>query len=122
MITIRLDDAGNKRELHIEKSIDVAMIPHKDFNFKQIETNVDNLVIKKLIQEDYFTVYHWLLDGFANLRQEFLFLQVSVLKGNCTLTIEGKDYFNNKGDHFIIPSTMERFSVSCNAEFIVSHT
>jgi mannose-6-phosphate isomerase len=117
----RLDDAGNKRELHIEKSVEVAKIPHEDVKFEQVETTVDDLKIKKLIQEKYFTVYHWMLRGYANLIQENSFLQVSVIKGNCTLTSEGNDYFINKGDHFIIPSTIKKYIISGNAEFIVSH-
>lgn len=118
----RRDEAGITRELHIEKSIEVARIPHKDSKYKPVETKIDNLNIKKLIQEDYFSVYHWHLSGFVNLSQEFSFLQVSVLKGSCTLTIEEKNYNISIGDHFIIPSTMKRYSLSGNAEFMVSHT
>ncbi|WP_257347338.1 mannose-6-phosphate isomerase, class I [Pseudalkalibacillus decolorationis] len=117
----RRDAAGNTRELHIEKSIDVAMIPHEDAAFDPVENSFDGLNEQKLIQEDYFTVYRWELNGTVDQYDNPAYLLVSVLSGNGEVRTDGEASTFNKGDHFIIPSTVKRFSLKGDAECIVSH-
>lgn len=117
----RTDVAGNKRELHLERSIQVTTIPHQDAAVEQTETAYGNLVEKKLVEEQYFTVYHWNLNGKASREMSQDFLQVSVLDGQATITIEGKSYPIEKGTHFILPNGVKQYSLEGKAEFIVSH-
>jgi mannose-6-phosphate isomerase len=118
----RTDDAGNTRELHIEKSIEVAMIPHQDADFEPVLSANEDLRIKKLIKENYFTVYHWNLEGSVASVENPSYLLVSVLEGEGELKIGDQSSSTfKKGDHFIVPSTVKNFGMSGNAKFIVSH-
>src|SRR5699024_4518714 len=62
----RTDDQGKPRELHLDSSIKVTTTPHHLPAFNQTETKEAGLIAKKLIEEQYFTVYHWDLDGETN--------------------------------------------------------
>jgi mannose-6-phosphate isomerase len=117
----RTDAEGNKRELHLERSIQVTTVPHQDAAFEQTETVIGDLVEKKLVEEQYFTVFHWNLDGKASNKMTNDFLQVSVLDGQATLTIEDKTYKIEKGTHFILPNGVTEYRLDGQAEFIVSH-
>ncbi|MFE1242905.1 mannose-6-phosphate isomerase, class I [Fictibacillus sp. NPDC058756] len=118
----RRDDAGNTRELHIEKSIEVAMIPHQDADFEPVLSANDDLKIEKLIKENYFTVYHWNLEGAVAGVENPSYLLVSVLEGEGELKIDDQSSSAfKKGDHFIVPSTVKNFGMSGDAKFIVSH-
>jgi mannose-6-phosphate isomerase len=118
----RQDDAGNTRELHIEKSIEVAMIPHQDADFEPVLSANKDLKIEKLIKENYFTVYHWNLEGSVTAVENPSYLLVSVLEGEGELKIDDQSSSAfKKGDHFILPSTVKNFGMSGNAKFIVSH-
>jgi mannose-6-phosphate isomerase len=117
----RTDVAGNKRELHLERSIQVTTVPHQDAEVEQTETAIGDLVEKKLVREQYFTVYHWNLNGKATHELTADFLQVSVLNGQATLTIDGQSYDLQKGTHFILPNGISEYSLDGQAEFIVSH-
>lgn len=118
----RRDDAGNPRELHIEKSIEVAMIPHVDADFEPVLSGNEDLRMKKLVRENYFTVYHWNLAGSVSKIENPAYLLVSVLDGEGELKVEGETSSSfKKGDHFILPSTIKNFAMNGNARFIVSH-
>jgi mannose-6-phosphate isomerase len=117
----RRDDAGNPRELHIEKSIEVAMIPHEDASFSPVRTAVSDLNVRKLVQENYFTVYRWTLEGTAGKIDNPLYLLVSVIEGQGEVNIGDEVYPFEKGDHFIVPSTVKRFGMRGNARFIASN-
>jgi mannose-6-phosphate isomerase len=118
----RKDDQGNTRELHIKQSIEVAMIPHQDADFQPVEDKQDGLEIKKLIKESYFTVYHWNLDGKAENLDNPMYLLVSVLDGEGEIETQSGSSSFKKGDHFIVPSTVKKFSLKGNASFITSHS
>ncbi|MCC3356127.1 mannose-6-phosphate isomerase, class I [Bacillus sp. REN16] len=117
----RTDNAGNKRELHLKRSIQVTTVPHQDAAVEQTENMYDGLIEKRLVEEQYFTVYHWNLNGKASRELNHDFLQVSVLEGQAILTIEGQTFEIQKGTHFIIPNGIREYSLDGQAEFIVSH-
>jgi mannose-6-phosphate isomerase len=117
----RKDAAGNKRELHLERSKQVTTVPHQDAEVKQTEKVNGGLVEKKLVEEQYFTVYHWELNGQADCEMDKDFLQVSVVDGMAVITIDGKSFDLEKGTHFILPHGVRQFKLDGKAEFIVSH-
>ncbi|MDQ0206368.1 mannose-6-phosphate isomerase, class I [Alkalicoccobacillus murimartini] len=117
----RTDSDGNKRELHLDQSIKVTTVPHHDYAVKSTEKAFGDLVQKKLVEEHYFKVYHWQLDGHASLHLENDFLQVSVLEGEAVMSIEGTDYSIKKNKHFILPNGVKEYTLKGKAEFIVSH-
>lgn len=117
----RMDSDGNKRELHLERAKQVTTIPHQDAYVKPVETIQGGLCEKKLVQEQYFTVHHWQLNGQATCKMTANFLQVSVIKGHAVLDIDGKSFMLTKGSHFILPYGIREYTLDGEAEFIVSH-
>lgn len=118
----RTDDQGNKRELHVQKSLDVSTIPHVDQALDQTVTKVDGLTSKLLVSENYFTVYHFDLAGSVKKKLDCNYLLVSVIKGDGFVEIDGKKYSFSKGDHFILPATIDEYELDGDTELIVSHT
>ncbi|MEK3854137.1 mannose-6-phosphate isomerase, class I [Cytobacillus sp. FSL H8-0458] len=117
----RTDDAGNKRELHLERSKQVTTVPHQDAAVEQTKTVNGGLAAKKLVEEQYFTVYHWELNGQADCEMTADYLQVSVVDGKAAITMEGNSCDLEKGVHFILPHGVRQFKLEGKAEVIVSH-
>lgn len=118
----REDKNGYTRELHLEQAKEVTTVPHEQaVNDPRVEV-IDGLTSKRLVSEKYFTVYHWELAGTVTQKVTNDFLQVSVIKGEATITIGGKSFPIKKGDHFILPFSVKVYELAGKAEFIVSHT
>ena len=112
----RLGDDGCPRPLHLKQSIDVALIPHKDFKVELKQQELDDLIITTLVQCDFFKVYKWNIDGKYQSVHEGPFTIVSVLDGNGLIN----NHSIQKGDHFIIPSTVTEVEIEGNLELIVA--
>ena len=117
----RTDEAGNKRELHLERAKQVIAAPHQDAQVEQMKTVLDDLVERKLVEEQYFSVYHWQLNGKASRQLTQDFLQVSVIEGKATITMDGHSFSLEKGSHFLLPYGACEYVLEGSAEFIVSH-
>ncbi|WP_186576893.1 mannose-6-phosphate isomerase, class I [Aquibacillus kalidii] len=117
----RTDAQGNTRELHLDAAIKVTNVPHETMNIDQSESESNGLKVKRLVEEQYFTVYHWQLDGEVDQSLTNDFLQISVVDGKGQIVVEGNAFDIAKGDNFILPSTIDSYTLSGNAEFIVSH-
>ncbi|MBS4208443.1 mannose-6-phosphate isomerase, class I [Bacillus sp. FJAT-50079] len=116
----RVDQNGQLRELHIDKTVDVAMIPHQNSSATPEKTIIPGAEITKFVEAKYFTVYKWEVAGKAQF--EFKpFLLASVLDGEATLSLDGHNYLIKKGDHFIIPAQAGTFELEGNAKLITSH-
>ncbi|MFA9458185.1 mannose-6-phosphate isomerase, class I [Halalkalibacter sp. AB-rgal2] len=118
----RIDDKGNARELHIRQSIDVTTIPHQDTYPEQTELSDQGLVKKKLVSQEYFTVFHGTLAGAYETEHTENYLLVSILAGEGEVVVNGTSHHFSKGDHFIIPATVERYELIGNAEMIYSYS
>ena len=117
----RKDDAGNLRELHLEKSIDVLNIG-EPANSRPVNLQVDNLSSTLLVANDFFAVYKWVLTGQADFTQTVDYTLNSVLNGQGQLTVDGQVYPIRKGDHFILPSDVASWKLEGQElEMIVSH-
>ncbi len=107
---------GCPRELHIDKSIDVTNIPHKDYEISSKSKAYKNAVIDTLVEEKYFSVYKYRVDGKESFSHYKPFIMGSVTSGN--------GYINNhkisKGTHFILPSTVKDFTIEGNIEIVIS--
>ncbi|WP_054860820.1 mannose-6-phosphate isomerase, class I [Gracilibacillus sp. JCM 18860] len=119
----RTDAQGNTRELHLKEAKDVTTVPHETPRLNQSDEIDQGLTSKKLVEEKYFTVYHWGgLDGKVAKTMDQDFLQVSVIEGEAKLTVHQQQFDVKKGDHFIIPATISAYQLDGAAEMIVSHT
>lgn len=117
----RVDKDGNKRELHIDKSIDVTTVPHVDPKLEISVVEKQGAKITTFIQGKYFSVYKWEVNGRFESIHDQPFLLFSVIEGEGNLEVDGKNYKIKIGDHFILPTGVEKFSLSGNMEIIMSH-
>ncbi|PGE18771.1 mannose-6-phosphate isomerase, class I [Bacillus toyonensis] len=117
----RVDANGKKRELHLDKAVRVASIPHEDYQVRPETTNRNGALITTYVCEEYFSVYKWEIEQEASFQQREIFQLVSVIEGEGELvTIDGA-FSVKKGDHFILPITIENFIIKGNITTIVSH-
>ncbi|MFJ8416018.1 mannose-6-phosphate isomerase, class I [Bacillus paramycoides] len=117
----RVDVNGNKRELHVEKSIAVSMIPHEDYKvYPEIEKE-NGAIITKYVREKYFSVHKWEIETEASFQQNQPFQLASVIEGEATLKNVSGEFNIKKGDHFILPTGVESFVIKGNVTLIISH-
>ncbi|WP_144505664.1 mannose-6-phosphate isomerase, class I [Bacillus mycoides] len=117
----RTDKNGNKRELHVEKSIAVSTIPHKDYKINPEIAEENGAIITKFVQEKYFSVYKWKVNTEASFQQNQPFQLASVIDGEAVLTTLEEEFRIKKGDHFILPAEISNFSIKGTVTLIVSH-
>ena len=116
----RIGQDGKLRELHLDKSIAVSTIPHRDPVTTTEHRIIPGAAITKFVEAEYFTVLKWDIDGKAvfNCKQ---FLLASVIGGEGTLKIRDETYPVKKGDHFILPENTGVFEIDGKTRLIVSH-
>lgn len=120
-ITYRLYDYdrlqnGVKRELHIDKSIDVIVCPHKDYKEGGQEDGLSGSV-QQLISCDYYTVRKITLAGREEFTQKESFTLMSVIEGDGE--IDGIPV--KKGDHFILPFGYGNYTIDGTITIIQSY-
>lgn len=112
----RLGDDGKPRPLHIKQSIDVSTIPHQDEKLNYDIQLIDNHKITKFVTCDYFTVSKWDIRGLFCSSHQNSFTLVSVIEGN--------GLFNSieicKGQHFIVPATVNDLKIEGTMDLIVA--
>jgi mannose-6-phosphate isomerase len=117
----RTDQSGNKRELHLEKAIEVTTIPHHDAPIEMKLENKKGATITTFVEAEYFSVFKWDISGQAAFNQDKPFMLFSVLSGEGLLKDGEESYTVRKGDHFILPSGFGDFTLEGKMEIIVSH-
>ncbi|MFC0523253.1 mannose-6-phosphate isomerase, class I [Pontibacillus salicampi] len=116
----RTDNEGNKRELHLQKAMDVTTIPHEDNELSFVEEHRTGAVITTLVQAEFFQVFKYDINGAASFTQNGYFQLFSVLDGQANISVGSDSYSINKGDHFILPNDVSNFTIDGNATIIVS--
>ncbi|MBJ8326409.1 mannose-6-phosphate isomerase, class I [Streptococcus pacificus] len=118
----RKDANGQKRDLHLQKSIDVLTIGEPK-NSHPITLKADQLIATLLVNDDFFAVYKWEIDGTTTFKQVAPYYLISVLSGTGSLTIDGVVYPIKKGDHFILPNPVKEWEISGqDLEIIASYS
>ncbi|MBO0994710.1 mannose-6-phosphate isomerase, class I [Bacillus sp. SD088] len=117
----RIGQDGKTRELHIDQSIAVATIPHKNADVQEAISKVPGAEITTFVEAEYFTVYKWEVDGKATFEQDKPFMLVSVIDGEADMLVDGQFYPIQKGDHFILPDEVGDIEMDGEAKLIVSH-
>ena len=118
----RVDPEGKKRELHLEEAMTVMTCPHQQVMQDNLKQQLNNLESTRLIEGEYFTVYHWMLGGKVEVPLTTGFLLVSVINGSGQIVTEESVSTVKKGDNFIVPATIGDYFIDGNLEMIVSHT
>lgn len=98
----RRDQNGQLRPLHIEKS--KAVINYGDESPNLIPTTevIETHKRTTYVQNHFFTVVKWDIDGTLNYMKPREFVLVSVLDGKGELIADGEIYPIEKGNHFVL--------------------
>ena len=100
----RRDQDGNKRELHLEKAMDVSTIPHQEAQVDASYASIEDAEITTFVEAEYFSVLKLDIDGKATFPMERNFMLMSVIEGTGSLATGEASYQLKKGDHFIVPN------------------
>lgn len=116
----RIDEQGNRRELHIDQSVAVSTIG-QPANSRPASLQLGNLTSTLLVANDFFVVYKWDLVGPVSFHQQADYYLVSVLEGQGSLAVDGQTYSLKKGDHFILPNNVKDWTFDGDLSLIASH-
>ncbi|MGT2907506.1 mannose-6-phosphate isomerase, class I [Streptococcus dentiloxodontae] len=116
----RKDNSGAKRELHIEKSLDVLNIG-RPRNSVPTQVKIQGFESTCLTSNEFFTVYKWVFSGSVSMQQSAPYLLCSVLVGKGTLMVDHRIYYLRKGDHFILPNDVKTWEIDGQLEIIASY-
>ncbi|WP_157404684.1 mannose-6-phosphate isomerase, class I [Shouchella shacheensis] len=119
----RVEPNGEKRELHLDKAIEVSAIPHAPAKTETtISKQEEGGTVTQLVSTDFFTVDKIEVDGELTHSLSSKYSLASVIEGEGSLlTSEGTAFEIQKGDHFLLPNGMKEFKTKGRLEFIVSH-
>ncbi|WP_125708109.1 mannose-6-phosphate isomerase, class I [Lacticaseibacillus porcinae] len=119
----RTDAQGNKRELHLQQSIDTTTVPSVDPKLDIQTEQKDDATITTYVQapiSPFFSVERIELNGKLHQTPKAPYTLVSVLKGNGEFTADGKSFPIKKGTHFLIPNQIKAWEFSGDMEIITS--
>lgn len=117
----RQNPDGSQRELHTEKSIYVTKTPHENTQPERKSIVQSNEAeVEQLVSSSFFSVLHLNVKG--SFKPDFTssYQLVSVTEGNLEIQTAEKTVKAEKGDHFILPATLENSVFQGTAEMIVS--
>ncbi|MEH6886556.1 mannose-6-phosphate isomerase, class I [Priestia megaterium] len=117
----RMDNNGEKRELHLEKAMHVTNFPGvSSISSKVSKCNRDG-VVTTLVQTEEFHVFHHEVFG-NNYNPNFngQFYLLTIIEGEGYLSLEDSMIKLCKGDHYIIPKGVSNITASGNMEWITS--
>lgn len=117
----RIDNKGLKRELHLEKAIDVISIPHQDYQINSQVEYKDGFSKVTFVEGKYFTVQKWDVTNEASFNQDKPFKLLSIINGYGDIIVNSTSYPLEKGDHVILPYNLGEYKISGNVSMIVSH-
>ena len=109
---------GKKRDLHVDKALDVADLKPFDFAAEHYP---------HIAACDYFTVDKINLDGKISARLEGKvtaesFLSVLILDGRGKISVDGETLNYTKGDSFFIPANSGKWTLEGTADAILTTT
>lgn len=117
----RVDVNGNPRELHLEQALaNVSMISPAA---QQLPRRLEQPGISRaiLIENKYFGLQKWSIQGSATLQQQPPYLLVSVVEGQGQIETQSGSFCFLPGDHLLLPTAAARhFSVLGNSEWLVA--
>lgn len=116
----RLDDQGNKRDLHLEQALDVTTIGQPQ-NSRPVINHLDNLTLTTLTSNDFFSVQKWEIKGPVSVSQSAPYSLVSVIDGQGEVTLDGQTYPLKKGQHFILTTDCQNWTYQGQMSLIISH-
>ena len=116
----RVGADGNKRELHLNESLEVTTVPHEDPQLNRESSKDKGLKEESLVKADYFGVVLWELHGRSPQFRFEKHILVSVIEGKGMVKVGNQRHAVKKGSHFILPTTMAPFELEGKAKMVVS--
>jgi mannose-6-phosphate isomerase len=119
----RTDANGNKRELHLQQSIDTTNVPNVDPKLDIQTAKVADATITTYVQppiSPYFAVQRIVLNGQLPQQAQAPYTLVSVLAGEGQVTADGQSFPIQKGTHFLIPNQIKTWTFTGDLEMITS--
>lgn len=116
----RTDDSGQTRPLHIKQSLDVLTIGKPENSHPSV-VHINGLKLTTLVSNTFFTVEKWDISDQVSCVKSSPYSLVSVIDGDGQLIVNNVNYPLQKGDHFILPSTVENWQYDGTLSLIVSH-
>lgn len=118
----RKDAQGNTRDLHLQASMDVAMIPHRDPLSQITSENIQGLTQTHYITNSYFSVtsYKGKDMDLSNLLAQNYYL-MTITDGQGDILSEDQSVSVKKGDSFIIPYGPKKIKFRGELEVMATH-
>jgi mannose-6-phosphate isomerase len=116
----RTDSLGNKRELHVNRAVEVAVVPHQQFSLSPQTNNIDNTTIVTYLSGPYFMVQKWEVKGKSSMTGSQTFAICSVISGEGSIAKGRHVSVLRKGNHFIIPAEWGDYELHGNFSMIIS--
>lgn len=117
----RVDKEGNKRELHLEKALEVTTCG-KDFTktVPEVSTEGKNKLYR-YISCPYFSISRWEVNGtFDAAVSPDSFMLLSVLDGEGHISWSNGESKLGKGDHLFLPATLGEFKLDGQLDVVVA--
>ena len=117
----RTDQYGNKRELHIDKAIDVAKLDNNNKAVYQIDyKDYETYSCGSIVTCKYFNAISYIVKESVDLYiDNTSFKIVIVTDGKGSINANNKIYQLSKGDTYFIPANYENITIIGNCEFVL---
>ena len=121
----RTDSEGNKRPLHIKKAYDVIDFEgrHKNTASKGLEIPINDECVRKIfIANKYFCLETYKLSGALSQQSDGSTFAIYIFtEGEGVISYGDENIQVKKGDTYLIPACMGKFSIEGKTEFIKSY-
>lgn len=116
----RKDASGQKRELHIQQSIDVTTVPVKtpELQIKEVRKGQSSIVT--YLETVFFNVYEWDIKGITSFKKQAPYTLATVIDGAGELIVDNQTYLLEKGTSFILPNEINEWTVQGELTIIAS--
>lgn len=116
----RKDASGQKRELHIQQSIDVTTVPAKtpELQIKEVRKGQSSIVT--YLETEFFNVYEWDIKGITSFKKQAPYTLATLIDGAGELIVDNQTYLLEKGTSFILPNEINEWTVQGELTIIAS--
>ena len=111
----RVDKNGNRRELHIDKALDVT-----DLDFTLDPIPAPDAPVARVLDETYFTLDLMKVDGEQSVPAINHFGMLTVLEGELTLAWQGGSHKLKKGESLYVPAASPALTLTGNGRAALS--
>lgn len=117
----RTDASGNKRDLHIQESLDVSDLTPMKCDFTRTSRKFDGYTSTVLESCDYFSVTKYEVDDKIKFSlDEKSFASVVFFEGTGTISVGDEQYAFKKGDSFLLPANTQDCLINGKSTFAIS--